>query len=119
MWKQFYHLFYWLDYWFVDPLPFSPPAFHEDHYMEPGVISPRVLAMQQLLSYYGEVKAHIERYLSDVTGDQLKKEYEVRGQKRFRLEMIGQFDHVGHHLGYICATVRALTGHPIWKTADR
>ena len=117
LWKQFYHLLYWLEYWFVDPLSFSPPAFHEDHYMEPRVISPRVLTKQQLQGYHGEVKARIERYLSDVTGEQLQGEFEVRGQKRLRLEMIGQFSHVSHHLGYICATVRALTGESIWRTA--
>ena len=120
LWKQFYHLLYWLDYWFIDPLSFRNPAFHEEHFMQPEVVSPMALTKCQLVSYYDGIKARIDKYLSAVTGEEVQRQCEVRNQKRSRLDMmLGQYLHVGHHLGYICATVRAQTGEPIWDTGHR
>jgi hypothetical protein len=114
--KQFYHLLYWLDYWFIDPLSFVEPSFHEAHFMKAETPSPIVPSKRQLFDYFNSIKARINDYLSDLSIEELKRTYEVRGKVRSRLDMVlGQFTHVNHHLGYICATSRALTGRSIWQ----
>lgn len=120
LWKQFYHLLYWLDHWFVDPLTFVAPTFHEAHFMQPDAVSPRNLGKAQLVNYLEAIRTRIERYLADLTPQELERQYEIRGQTRSRLDMIlGQFQHVYHHIGYICATVRAETGKSIWTEGSK
>lgn len=120
LWKQLYHLLYWLDYWFIDPLAFSPPAFHEAHFMQPDAASPNSLTKAQLIDYLEAIRVRIERYLADITPPELERQTEVRGRTRSRLDMIlGQFTHVAHHLGYICAVVRIKTGRSIWSDTPR
>ena len=115
LWKQFYHVVYWLDHWFVDPLGFVPPSFHKVHFMQPEVTSPTVLSKPELADYLSAVRNRIERYLADLTPAELERQYVVRGQLRSRLHMIlGQHQHVYHHIGYICATFRSETGKSIW-----
>ena len=117
LWKQFYHVLYWLDHWFIDPLKFSAPAFHEVCFLQPDVASPKTLTKEHLLEYFGAIQTRIEQYLSDITPQELERQTEVRGQMRSRLDMIlGQFTHVSHHIGCICATVRTETGKSMWPT---
>ena len=120
LWKQCYHLLYWLDHWFVDPLSFAPPSFHQSDFMDPGIVSPIGLCKGQLLEYLGLIECRIEHYLGELSAEELQRQYEVRGRIRSRLDMIlGQFSHVSHHIGYICATVRAVTGKSIWEDESR
>jgi hypothetical protein len=111
LWKQFYHLLYWLDHWLVDPLSFAPPSLHEAHFMQPDAASPNAPTKAQPLGYLEVIGSRIERHLADITTHELERQSEVRGQTRSRLDMmLGQFTHVSHHIGYMCATVRAETG---------
>jgi hypothetical protein len=120
LWKQFYHLLYWLDHWFTDPLSFVPPAFHEEHFLKPDAPSPVVPTKQQLLEYLGGIRERIDRYLAGATVLELAREQTVRGKIRTRYDMIlGQFSHVNHHIGYLCATYRAETGGSIWKAVPK
>ena len=116
VWRQFYHLLYWLDYWFVDPLAFRAPGFHQDSLLSPEAGPEPALSKQELRGYHIEISARVFDYLDRLTESELCRLQTVRGGNRSRLDMmLGQFVHVYHHLGYICATVRTETGHSIWE----
>ena len=115
IWKQFYHLLYWLDFWFVDPENFKPPSFHVENLLDSKALSPSTFSKQQLIYYYASIMAKIKKYLAVVNMNELERSYEVRNQTRSRFDMmLGQFKHVSHHIGYICSEYRACTGHSIW-----
>jgi hypothetical protein len=115
IWKQFYHLLYWLDFWFVDPNDFEPPSFHVENLLDSKDLSHSTLSKQQLMTYFASIRAKIEQYAAGITLGELERSYEVRTQTRSRFDMmLGQFKHVSHHLGYICSVYRACTGYSIW-----
>jgi uncharacterized damage-inducible protein DinB len=109
VWKQLYHILYWLDHWFIDPLEFKDPDFHEAEFMETNENSSKTLTKAQLADYFLEIRQRIEKYVSDITIEKLMEEQKVRGDSRTRLDMIlGQFNHVSHHIGYLRGLLRAL-----------
>jgi hypothetical protein len=87
------------------------PTFHEAHFMQSDAVSPRILDRAGLVDYLQAIRTRVERYLAGLTPQELERQYEIRGQTRSRVDMIlGRFQHVYHHIGYLCATVRAETG---------
>lgn len=103
IWKHCYHTLYSCDKWFVSPMEFVEPSFHEYGLDNLDYISNRVLTREVLLTYYEYVKEKTLNYLNNLNDEELYTK--PKGYKYIRLEcMIGQMRHFYTHLGNINAT---------------
>lgn len=109
IWKHCYHTLHSCDRWFINPAKYEEPSFHEEGLNSLDVMSEKVLAQEDLLRYFEQVKAKIMAYLDTLCDADL---YELpEGYIHNRLEcIIGQMRHFYCHLGNINATTIIETG---------
>ena len=101
--KHCYHTLYSCDKWFVNPMEFLEPSFHEDGLDSLDYLGDKVLSRKDLLLYYEYVKEKTLGYLISLNDEDLYTK--PTGYEYIRLEcMIGQMRHFYTHLGNINAT---------------
>ncbi len=103
IWKHCYHTLHSCDQWFINPLKYEEPPFHEEGLNSLDFVGEKILSRKELLDYFESVRAKIISYLDGLNDEDLYINPE--GYKHNRLEcMIGQMRHFYCHLGNINAT---------------
>lgn len=103
IWKHCYHTLHSCDQWFINPLKYDEPPFHEEGLNSLDYMGNKVLSREELLDYFETVKEKIMNYLEHLNDEDLYENPD--GYKHNRLEcMIGQMRHFYSHLGNINAT---------------
>lgn len=103
IWKHCYHTLHSCDQWFINPLEYEEPCFHEEGLNSLDYMGNKVLSREELLSYFEDVKLKILNYLDSLTDEDLYTK--PNGYKYIRLAcIIGQMRHFYAHLGNINAT---------------
>lgn len=103
IWKHCYHTLHSCDKWFINPMKYEEPDFHEEGLDSLDYIGDKSLSKEELLVYFARVKSKIFAYLDGLNDANLYENPE--GYKHNRLEcMIGQMRHFYCHLGNINAT---------------
>lgn len=103
IWKHCYHTLHSCDQWYINPMVYEEPPFHEEGLNSLDYLGTKVLSRQQLLDYFETVKAKIMAYLDGLNDADLYDS--PKGYKHNRLEcIIGQMRHFYAHLGNINAT---------------
>lgn len=103
IWKHCYHTLHSCDKWFINPMKYEEPDFHEEGLDSLDYMGDKVLSKEELLVYFERVKSKIFAYLDGLNDVNLYENPE--GYKHNRLEcMIGQMRHFYCHLGNINAT---------------
>ncbi len=103
IWKHCYHTLHSCDKWFINPMKYEEPDFHEEGLDSLDYMGGKVLSKEELLVYFEAVKSKIFAYLDGLNDVNLYENPE--GYKHNRLEcMIGQMRHFYCHLGNINAT---------------
>ena len=103
IWKHCYHTLHSCDQWFINPVQYEEPAFHEEGLNSLDFMGTKVLSREELLNYFETVKSKILQYLDSLKDADLYEKPER--YKHIRLEcMIGQMRHFYCHLGNINAT---------------
>lgn len=103
IWKHCYHTLHSCDQWFINPLEYEEPSFHEEGLNSLDYMGNKVLSREELLSYFEDVKIKIFSYLDNLTDEDLYTK--PNGYKYIRLAcIIGQMRHFYAHLGNINAT---------------
>ena len=67
IWKHFYHLLHSLNQWFINPVNYIQPAFHQDGMNYFDKLEDHGLSRKQLLEYFHTIKRKIDVYLSELT----------------------------------------------------
>lgn len=103
IWKHCYHTLHSCDQWFINPMKYDEPSFHEDGLNSLDYMGNRILSREELLDYFETVKEKIMNYLEHLNDEDLYENPD--GYMHNRLEcMIGQMRHFYSHLGNINAT---------------
>lgn len=103
IWKHCYHTLHSCDKWFINPMKYEEPDFHEEGLDSLDYLGDTMLSKEELLVYFERVKSKIFAYLDGLNDVNLYQNPE--GYKHNRLEcMIGQMRHFYCHLGNINAT---------------
>lgn len=103
IWKHCYHTLHSCDKWFINPMKYEEPDFHEEGLDSLDYLGDKSLSKEELLVYFARVKSKIFAYLDGLNDANLYENPE--GYKHNRLEcMIGQMRHFYCHLGNINAT---------------
>lgn len=103
IWKHCYHTLHSCDKWFINPMKYEEPDFHEEGLDSLDYLGDKALSKEELLVYFERVKSKIFAYLDGLNDVNLYENPE--GYKHNRLEcMIGQMRHFYCHLGNINAT---------------
>lgn len=103
LWKHIYHAMYWFDYWCCTPQNFIEAAFHCDNLHSLDIKSDVTVTQEDLLNYDEIIKSKTYDYLKNLTDDMLNEIVDNCDNKsRFEC-VLGQFRHVGFHLGNINA----------------
>lgn len=103
IWKHCYHTLHSCDKWFINPMKYEEPDFHEEGLDSLDYMGNKALSKEELLVYLETVKSKIFAYLDGLNDVNLYENPE--GYKHNRLEcMIGQMRHFYCHLGNINAT---------------
>lgn len=109
-WKHIYHALYWFDYWCCTPEKYIGAAFHCDNLHSLDIESDVIVTQEELLHYFEIVKAKTADYLKKLTEDKLNEiAKNCNGKSRFEC-ILGQFRHVGFHLGNVNAMTIESTG---------
>lgn len=109
IWKHLYHTMHSLDQWFINPARYVEPAFHVKNLNSLDEPSNSTLSRQQLSDYLTEIDHKLNRYLENLTDEQLAEKPE--GCDYTRLELIlGQTRHCMCHIGIINGSTIAATG---------
>lgn len=103
IWKHCYHTLHSCDQWFMNPMEYDEPIFHEEGLNSLDYMGSKKLSRDELLSYFENIKLKILDYLDNLTDEDLYTK--PNGYKYIRLEcMIGQMRHFYSHMGNINAT---------------
>lgn len=103
IWKHCYHTLHSCDQWFINPMKYDEPPFHEEGLNSLDYMGNKILSREELLDYFETVKEKIMNYLEHLNDEDLYKNPD--GYMHNRLEcMIGQMRHFYSHLGNINAT---------------
>lgn len=103
IWKHCYHTLHSCDQWFMNPMEYDEPIFHEEGLNSLDYMGSKKLSRDELLSYFENIKLKILDYLDNLTDEDLYTK--PNGCKYIRLEcMIGQMRHFYSHMGNINAT---------------
>jgi hypothetical protein len=109
VWKHVYHTLHSLDQWFINPNRYKEPDFHIDKLNSLFDSSDKSLSKEELQSYFDSVKEKINKYLAELTDDDLA--YCPEGYNFSRLELIlGQIRHLSYHIGLIHCFIRSESG---------
>jgi len=109
VWKHVYHVLHSLDRWFINPVEYQEPPFHEVDLNSLDIPSGRVLIREELLSYFETIKNKLYLYLDALTDDMLCEKPSGCPYNRMAL-VLGQFRHLYAHMGNINATTILATG---------
>lgn len=110
LWKHIYHAMYWFDYWCCTPQNFIGAEFHCDNMHSLDVVSDIKVTQDDLLKYYDIINAKTYNYLENLTEDMLNEVVaDCDNKSRFEC-ILGQFRHVGFHLGNVNAMTIENTG---------
>lgn len=103
IWKHCYHTLHSCDRWFINPMEYEEPPFHEEGLNSLDCMGKKVLTRENLMEYLETVQNKILAYLDSLNDEDLYSQPE--GYKHNRLEcMIGQMRHFYTHMGNINAT---------------
>lgn len=61
IWKHCYHTLHSCDQWYINPLDYEEPPFHEDGLNSLDYLGTKVLSRQELLDYFEKVRSKIMR----------------------------------------------------------
>lgn len=103
MWKYLYHTLYSMDRWYINPSDptYQNPDFHTETLADLNVVpADEFIGRETMERYYFQIRDKIQRYLGQLTDDQLTQEPENCDMSRFRL-ILGQFRHWHRHMGVI------------------
>lgn len=112
MWKYLYHTFYSMDRWFANPADptYHSPEFHTETLADLNVVpGDETLDRTQLESYFYQIKDKIQKYIVELTDDDLSINPPNCDMSRFRL-ILGQYRHWHRHMGIIYGFIIADTG---------
>jgi hypothetical protein len=103
VWKHIYHALHSCDQWYINPMRYIEPDFHEPNLNSLDIKSEKILSREDLLQYLEKIRIKILKYLDSLSDDML---YEIPPDcKGNRLSLIfSQFRHFYAHLGNINAT---------------
>lgn len=103
VWKHAYHALHSCDQWYINPMHYREPDFHEPNLNSLDIKSEKVLTREDLLQYLEKIRIKIFEYLGSLSDDML---YEIPTDcKGNRLTLIlSQIRHFYSHLGNINAT---------------
>ena len=114
-WRYVYHAIHSADKWFFNPAKFTEPGFHENGMDNPDNPCNKVLSDEQLLDYLHKVRAKTEKYLDELSDEELDEKPD--GCEYTRLELIlGQFRHISSHIGMINGQTIERTGRSVSYT---
>lgn len=103
IWKHCYHTLHSCDQWYINPVKYEEPSFHEEGLNNLDYMGEKVLSREELLDYFEQIKAKIFDYLDNLNDEDLYEKPE--GYKYNRMSCIlGQIRHFYAHLGNINAT---------------
>lgn len=110
LWKHIYHAMYWFDYWCCTPKNFAGADFHCDNLHSLDISSDITITQADLLKYFYTIRLKTYNYLENLNEDMLN-EVVANCNSKSRFECIlGQFRHVGFHLGNVNAMTIVNTG---------
>jgi hypothetical protein len=105
VWKYMYHTLHSIDKWFINPMQYNEPPFHEPNLNSLDIKSEKVLTKSELIIYYNSVRAKILQYLDLLEDGMLYKKPEGCSYTRIAL-ILGQYRHTYCHMGNInCITI--------------
>jgi len=100
LWKQFYHLLHSTDQFFISPMEYREPAFHEEGMNYFGTASQKTLSKSELMQYFSTIRTKIEQYLLSLDDESLAGY--PKDAPFTRLELIlAQYRHVMYNIGII------------------
>lgn len=111
MWKHVYHTLHSLDLWYINPRDkyFAEPPFHEPDLNNLDVVSGKQLSREELHGYWNHVQGKIERYLLELSENQLSEYPPDCEYSRFTL-ILAQFRHLHSHMGMLMGFIIDDTG---------
>lgn len=110
LWKHIYHAMYWFDYWCCTPENYAGADFHRENLHSLDIESDIIVTQEDLLNYFEIIKSKTTNYLENLTEDMLNEVIaDCDNKSRFEC-ILGQFRHVGFHLGNVNAMTIENTG---------
>lgn len=103
MWKYLYHTLYSMDRWYINPgdASYQNPAFHTETLANLNVIpKDEYVSRQQMEEYFFIIREKIQKYINELTDEELALQPENCEMSRFRL-ILGQIRHWHRHMGII------------------
>ena len=73
VWKHVYHTLHSCDRWYINPMHYSEPDFHEPDLNSLDIQSERILSREELLQYLENIRIKILTYLESLTDDMLQE----------------------------------------------
>jgi len=114
LWQHTYHLLHSLDQWFIDPLRFVEPAFHETGLNSMDQPAHKRLKRDELIAYFATIRNRLDAYLADLSDEAWGGSAEGSPFSRLTL-VLGQSRHVMYHIGVLHGWVAQKTGQwPKW-----
>lgn len=114
LWQHTYHLLHSLAQWFIDPIRFVEPSFHESGLNSMDRPAHKRLKKDELIAYFATIRGKLEAYLTDLSDEALDRSAEGSPFSRLTL-VLGQSRHVMYHIGVLHGWVAQKTGQwPRW-----
>ncbi len=109
IWKHAYHMLHSLDQWYINPMRYTQPPFHEKDLHNLDAPSGRQLSRADVIRYLHGVKAKINAYNATLTDAMLLEAPPDCEWTRFTL-ILSQFRHLHSHMGMLMGFIIADTG---------
>jgi len=108
-WRYIYHIIHSCDKYFINPVVFEEPHFHQPDLDWPDAPSNVILDCGLLWAYYERTREKIIAYLNTLSDEQLCETPEKCHLSRFEL-ILGQHRHMYAHIGILNGITISHTG---------
>ena len=112
IWQHAYHTLYYLDFWLREPGDtFSAPAFHNEDAKTMKMGTQPSMTPSEIQDYRDEVYAECRKFLDHLTPELLtQSDPDFAEHLTFADRLLGQIQHVQHHVGCMSALLRRRAG---------
>lgn len=100
LWKHIYHMLHSLDQWFINPFDYENPDFHKYGMNSFEIITEKILAKEDLITYFIEIEKKILNFLGRLNDTSLIETPENCSFTKMAL-ILAQYRHVMYHVGFI------------------
>ncbi len=111
LWKHVYHTLHSLDMWYINPLSYEEPEFHEPGLNDLDAETNGYLSRELLKDYYDRTKEKITAYLQTLNDEKLLEYPDKCPYTRFHL-ILAQHRHLDMHIGMIMGYI--IAGENLW-----